>query len=350
MKGKITMNILVLSDKFKNTISSKKIGSICKNVFEKQNHHVTYFPISDGGDGFLDSINYAHQMTKVYCSTYDADGHKIKTYYLRKDNIAYIEIAKIIGVRKNSSYDILNASSYGLGKVILHAIKNKADTFYIGLGGSLTNDAGYGMLLALGYQFNKDKILIPNIIKNKQLTFHIVSDVTNPLCGRNGATYVFSKQKGATKKQMPILENKILNLSTIINNYYHSDYTQFKGAGAAGGLGYCFLSVLNATFHLGIDFILDYLHIDEMINQYDLIITGEGKIDHQSLNGKIVMEILKKYHKPTLLICAINELKKKPKDKNLIDIYSIIPCIANQKEALEKPAICLKKLLKTIKL
>lgn len=344
------MNILVLSDKFKNTISSKKIGMLCKDVFEKQNHKVTYLPISDGGDGFLDSIGYYNDVVKVYCNTYDAYKNKIKTYYLRKDNIAYIEIAKIIGVRKNSSYGILNATSYGLGKVILHAIKNNVDTFYIGLGGSLINDAGLGMLLALGYKFDNDKIIIPDIIKNNKLTFHIISDVMNPLLGSNGATYVFSKQKGATEKQLPILEQNILNLSIKINKFYNIDYTNYPGAGAAGGLGYCFLSVFNASFHQGIDFILDYLQVDKIINDYDLIITGEGKIDNQSLNGKIVMEVVKKYHKPTILICAINELDTKPNDKNLIDIYSIVPTITNKKEALEKPTIYLKKLLETIRL
>lgn len=344
------MKILVLCDKFKGTISSKQIGKLCKDTFEKRHHQVDYFPISDGGDGFLDSINYNNSFLKVYCYVHDAYMNKFKTYFLQKGNTAYIEVAKVIGLRKNSSFDIINASSFGLGEIIKKALKNKATNFYIGLGGSLTNDGGIGMLLALGFKFENEKIIIPKTLLNKKIKFNIISDVTNHLLGKDGATYIFAPQKGATLDILPMLENKMTLWANYVNNYYKKDFTNLPSSGAAGGLGFAFLSVLKAKRYSGINFILNYLKIAKIVSKYDLIITGEGKIDKQSLTGKIVFEVLNKFNKKTIIICALNDLKTAYNHSNLQKIYSVVPEIANVELSKSKPIICLRKLLRTIQL
>lgn len=344
------MKILAIVDKFKNTLTSKQIGKICKKIFEKKGFNVDYIPISDGGDGFLDCINYKNNLQKIYCYAHSANGKRIKTYYYQLNDDIYIETAKIIGYRKDSTFDIKNASSYGLGEVIKKAIKNHGKNIYIGLGGTLTNDAGIGMFEALGFVFEKDKIIWPKLLLENNVSFHIISDVTNPLIGPNGATYMFAKQKGATKNDLPILENKIKNFSLYINKILNNCYNNLPAAGAAGGLGFAFLSVLKAQYHHGINFMLDYLNIKNILPSYDIVITGEGQIDTQSLYGKTVFEILNYCQKKTIIICAINKIKTKIYNNNIIGLYSIVPSNATKEQSLKNPKFYLEKLLKNIKI
>ena len=332
------MNILVLIDKFKNSLSSIQLSKIIKSTIKK--HNVDYFPISDGGDGFLDSINYNKKFQKRYVYVNNPLGKKIKVMYLMDNENVYIEVAKIIGYKTVKKLDILNASTFGVGQVILDAINNGGKNFYIGLGGSVTNDGGIGMLNALGYNFNEKVTISP--IEYSKYNFNIISDVNNPLLGDNGATFVFSKQKGATKKDIIILENRLKDYSKMITSFLNKDYSNMKGSGAAGGLGFAFLSILNAKYISGIDYILNYLKIDDIIDKYDIIITGEGKVDKQSLNGKIVFEILNRYNKKTLILCGVSEV-------NQNNIYSIVPNITNIKNSLNHPKYYFKKLVKSIK-
>lgn len=333
------MKILVLIDKFKNSMSSNQLGKLCKSTLK--HHEVDYFPISDGGDGFLDTI-YSNNLNikKRYINVYDALMNIKRTYYLIDNQVAYIEVAKIIGYNKENKLDVFNATTYGVGQVILDAIKHGIKTFYIGLGGSITNDGGKGMLEALGYSFNN--IVINNCPFNlNEYSFNIISDVNNPLLGNNGATYVFSKQKGAKKSQFKQLEERMIHYSNLICKYLNKDYTNRQGAGAAGGLGFAFISILNANYLSGIDFTLNYLNIDKIINKYDLIITGEGKVDKQSLNGKIVFEITNRYKKDTLILCAIKEV-------DADNIYSIVPYITTKEKSLKYTPYYFKKLLNSI--
>jgi len=144
------MKVLAIIDKFKGTISSKSLGNITKDVLTSKNHNVDYYSISDGGDGFLESINQNKNLKRKYVYVLDALSNKRKVSYLIDNEKAYIEVAKIIGKNKDNKLDIYNATTYGVGQVILHAINNKAKEFYIGLGGSITNDGGKGMLALTG--------------------------------------------------------------------------------------------------------------------------------------------------------------------------------------------------------
>ena len=339
------MKVLAIIDKFKGTISSKSLGKITKDVLTSKNHNVDYYSISDGGDGFLESINQNKNLKRKYVYVLDALSNKRKVSYLIDNEKAYIEVAKIIGKNKDNKLDIYNATTYGVGQVILHAINNKAKEFYVGLGGSITNDGGKGMLEALGFKIIDNKIINNMNINLDEIKFNIVSDVNSPLLGDNGATYMFSKQKGAKDSDLIILENKMKDYSNLITSYINKDYSNHQGSGAAGGLGFAFLSILKAKYIKGIDFILDYLNIDNIINEYDLIITGEGKVDDQSLNGKIVFEIINRYKKECIIVCAINECKD-----NKYKIYSIVEDIATVEESTKHPKKCFKKLIQSIKI
>ena len=338
------MKILAIIDKFKGTLSSKTLGKITKDSLSMKGHDVDYYCISDGGDGFLDSI-YNNKMVKKYVNVLDALGNKKQVYYYVDNNNVYIEVAKIIGRNKDNKYDIYNASTYGVGQVIKHAIKNNGKNFFIGLGGSITNDGGKGMLEALGYKFVDNKVINNSNISFKDYKFIIVSDVSSPLLGDNGATYMFSKQKGAKEIDLPILEKKMNEYSNIITSYLNKDFTYYEGSGAAGGLGFAFLSILNGTYIKGINFVLDHLNIDKIIDKYDLIITGEGKIDEQSLNGKIVFEITKRYNKETIIVCAINEC-----DSKTHKIYSIVNNITDIDNSMKHPRKYYKQLIESIKI
>ena len=337
------MNIIVLIDKFKGSISSIKLGKITKSILERKGHNVDYFPISDGGNGFLDTILYNKNVKKRYAYVCDALNNKKKVMYLMDNENVYIEVAKIIGINKENTFDIYNATTYGVGEVILNAIKKGGKNFFVGLGGSITNDGGKGMLNALGYEIINNKLVNNSSIDLSQYTFNIISDVTSPLLGNNGATYMFSKQKGAKDKDLIILENNMKEYCKIINEYTNIDYSNKQGAGAAGGLGFAFLSILKADYIDGIKFVLSYLKIDEIIDKYDLIITGEGKIDEQSLNGKIVFEILKRYNKKTLLLCGVSTISHD-------NLYSIVPSITDANNSMKRVSYYYKKLLESIKL
>ena len=231
-----------------------------------------------------------------------------------------------------------------MGQVILDAITNKVTNFYIGLGGTISNDGGKGMLEALGFEF-KEKVIKNSSIDYSKYNFHIISDVKNTLLGKNGATYTYAIQKGAVKSLLPVLEHKMKEFSDKITNFLSVDYTNHIGSGAAGGLGFAFLSILNAKYHNGINFILNHLNIDSIVDKYDLIITGEGKIDYQSIQGKIVFELLSRYNKKILILCAINDVKNKNNT-----IKSIVPDITCVEKSLKRPKYYFTKLIKSLKL
>lgn len=337
------MNIIVLIDKFKGSISSIKLGKITKSTLERKGHNVDYFPISDGGNGFLDTILHNKNVKKRYAYVCDALKNKKKVMYLMDNENVYIEVAKIIGINKENKFDIYNATTYGVGEVILNAINKGGKNFFVGLGGSITNDGGKGMLNALGYEIINNKLVNNSSIDLSQYNFNIISDVTSPLLGNNGATYMFSRQKGAKEKDLIILENNMKEYCKIINEYTNIDYSNKQGAGAAGGLGFAFLSILKSNYIDGIKFVLSYLKIDEIIDKYDLIITGEGKIDEQSLSGKIVFEILKRYNKKTLLLCGVSTISHD-------NLYSIVPSITDANNSMKRVSYYYKKLLESIKL
>ena len=340
------MKVIVLIDKFKNSIDSMTIGNIVSLNLAKRNIKADYFPISDGGNGFLSSISFNKKYVKQNVVTFNADNEKINTFYYQDGNIGYIESAMCVGI-KNDNHDIYKATSKGLGMIIKEAYKKGVRKFFIGLGGTLTNDGGKGMLEELGFDFN-DKVTYKEIIPLNECDFICVSDVNNKLLGNDGATYVYAMQKGAKETDLPILEKRMEDFASCINNYLHKDYSNYEKTGAAGGLGFAFISLLKAKLVNGLDFVLDYFKIDSIIDNYDYIITGEGKIDQQSLQGKVVYSLSSRYkNKKIIAICGENTLGLDKKD-NIIKIYSIVPNITDYQSSMEDPTKYLNMLLDTI--
>lgn len=333
------MNFLLVPDKFKGSLNAKQVIAAIErgvsSIFPKAGiYSVT---ASDGGDGFLDSVKHYKQLETIEVHTADPLGRKITTEYLlnRQTGEAYIELAKASGLEllSNEERDPLQTSTIGTGIQMKDAVLKGAKKIYIGLGGSATTDAGLGIATALGFSFqdefgnllkpiggNLSKInaIIPSkfLKDNKNLEVYAVNDVDNPLFGPTGAAYVYSAQKGGNKEDIEFLDNGLKHLHTIVIGEMGKDYADIPGSGAAGGAAYGLKTFLNAEFISGTDFLFKLARIDKLLesNSIDFIITGEGKIDEQTLRGKLingVCQLGKNYNIPVIVVCGVSEVNAK---------------------------------------
>lgn len=366
------MKVLSIIDSFKGTLTSNELGNSMTKVLTNKKIEADYIPISDGGDGFLDVIEKVTKTSRIKVNVLNPLRNPIETYYLYdyKSNVAYIELAKSSGInllRKEELNPYLT-STYGLGETINYAIACGVKKIIIGIGGSATNDGGAGMLEAMGCLFyDQDNNLLKDLAggiidqvhrmdvsffseKIKGVEFLVLSDVKNPLLHEEGATFVFSKQKGASEEDINILDRKMQKYATTFENELNKNYSKCMGSGAAGGVGFAFRALFKAEFYQGIDYILDLVDFDNLIKKYDYIITGEGKIDEQSLDGKVVFGISQRaQRKKIILVCAINEIDENYLEgKNIYKIYSIVNNVATMEESMNNPMDCYLKLCETI--
>tara|TARA_Y100000817_G_scaffold314123_1_gene311951 strand:+ start:1249 stop:2376 length:1128 start_codon:yes stop_codon:yes gene_type:complete len=319
------MKIIVSPNSYKESLSSIDAANIIISVLKKHlnNSQFIDLPIADGGDGSFDVFSkYVNGITitkKILSPT----GEKINSKYLLFDNgkAAFIELSDSSGLKlvKKDFRNPLMYNSYSTGEIILSAIKKGVKKIILALGGSATVDGGIGILSALGIKFlNKDG----NVLKRKNfineiskieyeknlfsnIEFTLLTDVKNKLLGKNGASYVFSKQKGATKLQMDELENGLLNLSNITKQKIKVNPEMIVGGGSAGGIA-AFLKVfLNAKIYSGTDFFFKIMNFEKHINNANILITGEGNLDFQTLQGKAPFEVAKKGKKKGLLTIAL---------------------------------------------
>ena len=362
--------VLVICDSFKGTLSSQEVGNIISENVNKKKYDCTYLPISDGGDGFLRLVQ---MWDKDNIVTYNANicnalRKESKCSYLfdKVNQILYVELAECVGIKdlKKSELNPYLASTYGLGLAVKDGIlKCKPKKVIFGIGGSASNDGGAGMLEAMGVKFyDANNNLIINLCNNelkniyrfeleefnnliKGIEFEVLTDVSNPLLGNTGATYVFSPQKGAKEEDLIILENNMKHYNKVVEEYFKkNDLHLVPGAGAAGGVGYALVSFMKAKLKLGIDVLLKNYHFDEIVKNYDLVITGEGRLDNQSLNGKVISGIMSYNPKRLEFVVGQNSL-----DDNLgYVIHSIVPTVATTEEALSNPKECLEKLIKQV--
>lgn len=362
------MNILIIPDKFKFTFSSENICKIVKNSLQRyKNANITQISISDGGEGFLNAIKNSTNLKRISHLSSNPLGSKIKTHFLLKNNIAFLEYAKTGGLnlinpnKRNPMY----TNSYGLGQQISKAISLGAKKIIIGIGGSASNDGGIGMASALGFKFldclgneiiptganliNIDNIIFPdNYHKLLNIEFIAATDVENFLFGENGAAYCFAEQKGASSNEIEILNSGLINLSKLVSKCFNKPFINTKGDGAAGGLAYGMRCFLNGKIISGSEFIFGLYDIEEKIKRADLIITGEGKLDIQSFNGKLVGNIYKlttKYSKRLIIISGISEIKEAPKNA---EIYPVFENPVEIKTAKRQTPKRIKKIIKTI--
>lgn len=355
---------LVICDSFKGTLSSKEISYIFKFTLNRNKYDVDSIIISDGGEGFLDAIENLSDEEKVV-ESFDAFRRSKEASYLvnTKTKTLFFELAEVVGIKdlEPDELNVYQASTYGLGHLIKSAVLEypEVEEVIIGIGGSASNDGASGMLEAMGVKFfDSNNNLITNLCNEKlskiesidvkelketfgHIKFTILTDVSNPLLGENGATYVYSPQKGAKDIDLPILENNLKHFSNVCTNAFQKDDTQIPGTGAAGGVGYGMVVFLDATLKSGIDTLLEINDFDNIVHNYDLIISGEGCIDEQSFQGKVLSGIIKHNPKRLELVVGFSKLKESE-----YVVHSVVGEVATMEESLSHPAGCLRKLIK----
>lgn len=315
------MKIVVAIDSLKGSLSSMEAGNAIRNgiLKVKADAKVIVKPLADGGEGTVDALIEGYHGEKIDVTVTGPLGKPVSAYYgyLKETQTAVIEMASAAGIIlvTEEEKNPLKATTYGVGEMIADAILRGCRNFIIGIGGSATNDGGIGMLEALGYEFfDQDKIAVGQggeALKNvasvsadhvieqlKDCYFQVACDVNNPLCGENGATYIYGPQKGVTEEMKERLDQDMENFADATRNFFGKDHKDSPGAGAAGGLGFAFLSYLNAQLEPGIDLILKAINLEEEVKDSDIVVTGEGRMDHQTAMGKApigVAKLAKKY-------------------------------------------------------
>lgn len=310
------MKVVVAIDSFKGSLSSIEAGQAVKAgvLAAHPDANVIIKPLADGGEGTTDAFIEGLGGQRIDLTVTGPMGSPVSCYYgyLEKDKTAIIEMASASGItlvpadQKNP----LTASTRGVGEMILHALEKGCRHFIIGIGGSATNDAGIGMLKALGYSFLDEQGLdvgegaqalgkVASIdAKNRHpllddCQFRIACDVTNPLCGENGATYIYGPQKGVTEAQKESLDQDMAHFAAVTETTLNCAYKNYPGAGAAGGLGFAFLSYLHASLSPGVELILDAINLSDALNGADIVVTGEGQLDRQTAMGKAPVGVAK---------------------------------------------------------
>ena len=294
--------VIVAIDSFKGCLTSAEANQAAvKGILDKMpDAQVVQVPVSDGGEGFLEAFHAAMGGSIVEVNVKDPLMRPIVAQYLVQGDTAVIEIAKASGLTLLSpdERNPMVATSYGTGQLVVDAVRRGCKRIIIGLGGSATSDCGIGMLEAI----DNAKLTIDNDVR-----FTIATDVTNPLCGEQGAAFVFAPQKGATHDDVLALDARAKRFAEASAKHLGRDCQNMPGAGAAGGLGYAFLQYMNADCRSGIDLLLDTIHFDDLLQDADLVITGEGSADRQTLMGKLPFGILQRaqrHHVPVMLIAG----------------------------------------------
>lgn len=322
------MRTLVLMDSFKGSLTSTEAGeAVREGILDMDvSQEVSVYPFADGGEGTLEAFLSADNKSRKYMvAVCNPLGRVINAEYgVLSGGTVIIESAKACGLNLIgiTEREPLCATTYGLGELIKDAIGRGYREYIIGIGGSATNDCGLGMLSALGFEFlDKDNapvaksaeglgnvahIVTYNAIPElKDCSFTIACDVRNPLYGRDGATYVYARQKGAKDIDLPVMDSAMKSFSDAVKATYKDADPHAEGAGAAGGLGFAFKSFLNAKMRPGAELLIQETDIENRIKDADIIITGEGCMDSQTAMGKAparIATIAKKYGKKVIAI------------------------------------------------
>lgn len=367
------MKYLVAPDKYKGSFDALVASEIIKEaIFEvDKDAEVFQLPLADGGEGTLTALSKIFNAKTEEVEVNDPLFRKIKSKIGFFEDKAIIEMAECSGLLllKDHERNPLYTTTYGVGQLIKYAISKGVKEIIIGIGGSATNDAGTGMLSALGMKFldengNELKPIGENLIKIKKIDdseflndvrkvkFTVLCDVTNPLYGENGAAYVFAPQKGADENAVKLLDMGLRNFANVSQEYLGKDLSLSSGAGAAGGLGFALLAFLNAQYVSGIDYILSASKAEEHVKWADIIITGEGRFDKQSLSGKSTIGIARlgaKFGKMVIVVsgsidCPFEEYSK----EGITSIFSIVDMASSLDRCLKEAPRLLKETTKSI--
>ncbi len=345
------MKILIATDKFKDSQTAQQICEGLKKGIQKTfpASVCESLPLADGGEGTLETLQLVLGGQFVDCQVNDPLFRPITAQYLwiEKTKTAIVEMARASGIEllKKSERNALKTSTFGTGELIFDAIKKGAKKIVLTVGGSATNDGGIGMASALGYQFldennnplkpigenlikieSIDKSLINNNLQN--IKFTVATDVTNPFYGKNGAAHIFGRQKGADDLGIDLLDKGLENLANLFQKTFQKDVQDSAGSGAGGGIGGGAIAFLDAQICSAADWILEITNVSEKLKNTDLLITGEGKIDIQSWQGKLISRLVhlaKINNVPVILVCGtMQDIEQIIEQENVMYAVSIL--------------------------
>lgn len=322
------MKIVIAPDSFKGSLTALEVANAMEEGLRKYNKNfiIEKIPMADGGEGTVESLVSLTNGEIITVEVKDPLMRGIKGFYglLGDKKTAVIEMAAASGLPllKENERNPLIASTYGTGQLIKDSLDRGCKSFIIGIGGSATNDGGTGMLKALGVKFlnkaNKElqdgaveldqlyKIDMTNFDKRIfECDIKVACDVENPLCGENGASFIFGAQKGADKQMMKVLDGKLQHYGKILENTFDMSVINVPGAGAAGGMGAAFIAVIQAKLERGIDIVIRESKLSEKLKDSDLVFTGEGKIDYQTKFGKTPFGVASEAKKKNIPVIAL---------------------------------------------
>ncbi|GAB3929153.1 glycerate kinase [Larkinella terrae] len=370
------MKILLAPDKFKGSLTARQVcDSMTQGIrLAHSDADIVALPMADGGEGTAEVLTLATGGEWLTIPVLDPLERPVQASYgiSSGHQTAFIEMSQASGLRllQRSEYNPLKASTFGTGQLILDAVQRGVTHMVLGIGGSATNDAGIGMAAALGWQFLNEKgepvhanggnlSLISRIIPPAsplRLTIDVACDVTNPLFGPNGAAFIYGPQKGASPDDIETLDQGLRRLAGLIHEQFGVDLAEVPGAGAAGGLGAGALFFLNATLKEGVKVVMEQTHFVDHLRDADLVLTGEGKIDNQTLQGKLINGIAleaKKSGIPVVALCGT--LDANPQDIRALGLtaafsvlthpQSLDEALANASEAVSHTTFNLLRLL-----
>lgn len=354
--------IVIASDSFKGSVSSAEVAECAERAIRRvyPDCQVVKIPVADGGEGTVEALVAALDGTVLSCPVHDPLMRPIHAEYGMSGDgqTAIIEMAAASGLTllPLSLRNPMRTTTYGTGELIKDALLRGCRDFLIGIGGSATNDAGTGMLQALGYRFLDatgqelgvggeilrrihtidDSLILPSL---REASFTIACDVTNPFFGEQGAAYVYARQKGADEAMIHILDDGLRHFAGVIAASGRGTIGELPGSGAAGGLGGGCVAFLGAMLKPGIRMVLDALRFDERIQGADLIITGEGRLDRQTCMGKTPYGVLQagmRQHIPVIAIGGSVEEVEVLNNQGFLAILPILPSPATLEQAMDK--------------
>jgi glycerate 2-kinase len=362
------MKILIAPDKFKGALSAREAAeNIAKGLRDAlPDAIIDIVPMADGGEGTAEAICDALGASWLKCKAHDPLGREIdvRYVYIDKKKVAIMEMSEAAGMRRLSKdeLDPLRANTFGVGEMLLAAVRGAANEIIIGLGGSATNDGGFGMARALGFRFFEpehdqeqelrdriaDLVRLRRVEKPKDLALpKIVAavDVRNPLLGENGATRVFGPQKGATQREIDILERALTKLADVVSKEFGADYRNEAGVGAAGGLGFGLMSFCGAKIRPGFEVVAEAVGLQSKMKDADLVITGEGSLDRQTLEGKTpsgVARLARRLGKRVIAIAGRSD-KDREVHKLFDQVYQLARVGMSKEEQMAHAAALLRK-------
>ena len=361
------MKVVIAMDSFKGSLTSLQAGNAVKAAILRADPHsrVVVRPLADGGEGTVDALAAGFASDLIRLTVTGPLGLPVTASYciLKDTHTAVMEMAAASGLTliPPEARNPLHTTTYGVGEMIRDAIRRGCRRFIVGIGGSATNDGGTGMLTALGYEFSdkNGNPIAPGAIGLRDLQairtgrvlpelrecrFHVACDVTNPLCGETGCSAVFGPQKGATPEMIPEMDRWLAGYADLARTVAPGADASHAGAGAAGGLGFAFLAFTNATLRSGISIVLEETGLEKDIRDADLVVTGEGRLDAQTVMGKApigVARLAKRHGKRVIAFSGcVTEDAEVCNQQGIDAFFPILREVVTPEEALEPRRAC----------